>query len=643
LYPCQQTTDSNNIPTGSPGSSAGDSTSNVPQRVPIDVTHYDLPAVMVQAWNALIATNTTRPTLFRQGTHLVRLERSDDRTLVVHSVDAARLRGELARACWFHVSKRGQNHSTLPPMALVEDMLVNIDERLPSLTRIVRCPTFGPDGRLQDTPGYHVAGRIYFHPRSDVTVPEVPDQPAIDDVAKAKALILDELLVDFPFVSPADKANAVALLLLPYMRDLIPGPTPLHDIEAAVMGSGKGLLADVLLYSPTGAFPAPIAPANDDDEWRKRITSQLLTAPSILFIDNLNTTLDSGSFCAALTARTWDDRILGHSAIVHLPVRCIWVLAANNPILSTEVVRRSIRIRIDPQVERPWRRNLEDFKYPNLRQWVEDNTDRLIWACLVLIRYGLQHGKSSKTLGSFEEWSALMSRILNGVGISGFLDNLDTLYDAADTEATIWRHIVDVWFATHADNEVAAADIYNLIILENIDLPLVGKTDRALKTTFGMQLGKMRDRVIGCYRIEKAGKRQRAARWRLVKVEPPAPSSTAPLPTQSTSRSGSEPVNLSEPSGHSLRGRMTEEKNGEGEQKGSQGSQGSPGICRTASLALAGQIGMAVWHAHDGDFLIKILGVMGEQNGQIYLETDYGPGGVLATQVEFIEDKQQFP
>jgi len=48
----------------------------------------------------------------------------------------------------------------------------------------------------------------------------------------ALALILDELLVDFPFVSKADMAHALALMLLGFVRDLIDGPTPLSWIGA---------------------------------------------------------------------------------------------------------------------------------------------------------------------------------------------------------------------------------------------------------------------------------------------------------------------------------------------------------------------------------------------------------------------------
>src|SRR5215475_1668179 len=122
------------------------------------------------------------------------------------------------------------------------------------------------------TPGYHAAARIYYDPKAGAVVPPVPDEPTAADLDRARALVLDDLLVDFPFVSDADRAHAVALFLLPFVRELISGPTPLHLIEAPTMGSGKGLLADALLLPTLGSAPTPMAEASTDEEWRKRIT-----------------------------------------------------------------------------------------------------------------------------------------------------------------------------------------------------------------------------------------------------------------------------------------------------------------------------------------------------------------------------------
>jgi hypothetical protein len=110
-------------------------------------------------------------------------------------------------------------------------------------------------------------------------------------------------------VSEADKAHAVALFLLPFVRELIGGPTPLHLIEAPTMASGKGLLADAMPLPALGDVPAPMTEATTDEEWGKVITSNLLAAPAVIYIDNLNRTLASSKLAAALTTREFSDRV----------------------------------------------------------------------------------------------------------------------------------------------------------------------------------------------------------------------------------------------------------------------------------------------------------------------------------------------
>jgi len=78
--------------------------------------------------------------------------------------------------------------------------------------------------------------------------------------------LLDSLLGDFPFADQASRANALALLLLPFVRPLIDGPTPLHLIEAAKPGTGKGLLADVVHAIATGRPASATAEVGEGEE-----------------------------------------------------------------------------------------------------------------------------------------------------------------------------------------------------------------------------------------------------------------------------------------------------------------------------------------------------------------------------------------
>lgn len=497
-------------------------------RPTIDRSTLDLPMVMPLAWDAICGANDP-PTLFQRAGELARMEATDTGARVVKTIDSRVMLGILARAArWVRVSySHGERveKETLPPPAVVDDCMVNIDPRIPQLARVVYAPTFGSDMALLTTPGYHAAARVYYDPKAGAVVPPVPDTPASAELERARSLILDELLIDFPFVSDADRAHAVALLLLPFVRELIAGPTPLHLIEAPTMGSGKGLLADALLLPALGTAPSPMTEATTEEEWGKTITSNLLAAPTVIFIDNLNRKLASGKLAAALTASEFSDRILGKSEQIALPVRCVWVATANNPTLSTEISRRCIRIRIDPRMDKPWQR--EQFKHTKLRSWIAANRGDLIWAALIICRYGLAHGASGRPLGSYEAWSDVIGRILTGAGFFGFLENLDALYDRADVEGTAWRALIGSWWQQHGSTPQPTSELYPLVAETEADVLISGKDEDGRKKSFGKALARALDRVFSVdtddgscrFQVIEDGMRHKTKLWRLVDME----------------------------------------------------------------------------------------------------------------------------
>lgn len=483
----------------------------------------DVRALTADAWAAVIQANQRQPQFFRRGIP-VRLERGDRGEPIVRELDESRARHELRRvAHWFKQSTNeltGQITRRIVdvPAAVASDFLATPNPPLPVLERIVTVPVFAADGTLHDTPGYSSATRCYYEPARGLVVPEVAEVPSQDDIARAKALLLDDLLGDFAFVGDSDRAHAVALALLPFVRDLIEGPTPNHMVTAPTPGSGKGLLAEVAL-GIADAVPRMIAEARDDDEWRKRITAALMDGHGAIVLDNVRNTLDSGALAMALTVRFWTDRILGRSETITLPVRCTWVTTANNPTTSTEIARRSIRIRLDPQIDQPWLR--EGFKYEDLRAWARDNRAALIWATLTLIRAWLATGRprfQGRRLGSYESWSEVLGGILQTVGIPGFLGNLLDFYHEADQEGDKWRQLVTLWWEKHGNEPVTSGEPPLALSVDGFDFG--DGSPRSMKIRFGLELTRQRDRVIGEYCITDAGTKQRAALWRLASVAP---------------------------------------------------------------------------------------------------------------------------
>jgi hypothetical protein len=117
-----------------------------------------------------------------------------------------------------------------------------------------------------------------------------PDMP----VQKAKAWLFDELLGDFPFADGSARVHALALLLEPFVRPAIHGPTPLYLIDAPLRGSGKGLLADIACLVATGRKADVMALARiDAAEHEKRITALTLAGTQWVLIDNATSLVSS--------------------------------------------------------------------------------------------------------------------------------------------------------------------------------------------------------------------------------------------------------------------------------------------------------------------------------------------------------------
>ena len=489
-------------------------------RPSINAGDLDLERVAAEAWRALLQANQP-PVLYIHGTRIVRLQRRNGNPPAIHGLSLDELRHRLARVAYWHTLSKGEPKPARPPMDVVRDLMAEPEPPLPVLSRVVETPVFAADGTFDVTPGYQAKTRVFYAPTADFVIPAIPKRPTVADLDLARRLIEDELLADFPFTEDGDLAHGIALLLLPLARNLILGPTPLHLIEKPTPGTGGSLLADVLSFPALGRSIPTMTEGENDDEWRKRLTAKLLDAPSVLLIDNILRRLDSAALAAALTSTIYEDRILRESRIVQIPVHTAWIATGNNPTMSDELARRTVRIRLDARMERPWER--KDFRHPKLIAWVAEHRGELIWAAAVFVRAWLARGRpaGSEHLGMFEAWSHTMGGILAVAGIPGFLANRRALYEDEASEAGTWRMFVSCWWERHGPTPVSISDLFDLVQDESVPLVLTGRDERAQRTSLGMRLVHHRDRQFGNFRIISAGERQGSRRWRLVEMTPP--------------------------------------------------------------------------------------------------------------------------
>ncbi len=473
----------------------------------------------IKAWE-ILQTDNDPPQLFRSGGLPVRLEEDDTGRPKLASLTHARMTNEVARAAlWFNVVKDVEREVE-PLSDAVTEMLATKNIPLPILHRIVAAPVFGPNGELQSTPGYHPASRTLYVPADGFEVELPPEDPSAIDLAQA-ADYINELIDEFPFESNADRAHAVALLLLPFVRDLIDGPTPLHLFNKPSPGTGASLLSEVLLIPSLGTPPSgTMAGCNNEDEWRKRLTSLLSEGPTATVFDNLTGKLDSPSLCAAITAPVWTDRILGGSSTGTWPVRTTWVATANNLQVSTDIARRTVQVQLDAKLDRPWEGRTFRKELPT---WAYRNRAELVWSALCVgrawLRAGILDGKAR--LGSFDNWAKVVGGLLDVLGVEGFLENTSELYEQADSDRTGNLWLVERWWKEHQDREVKVAGLFALTADPDFPISLGPGNEQAQRHAFGRHLSLIKGRVFPLedgtlVSIARGGQSGGSYRWRLV-------------------------------------------------------------------------------------------------------------------------------
>lgn len=492
----------------------GDADSTMPKIV---TSGRHLRDVSEDCWKLILQANNP-PSLFRRGGVLMEVTNDDRGNPNLRTVDRTRLKGILDRHADFVIEKKGKFLPSRPPYDVIDDMLANRELPLPLIRGIVECPQVAEGGSIRTESGYDPATYQYIFLKDDVEIPTVADYPSQTEIAEAKDILLNELLGDFSFASDADTANAVALLLLPFVRNMIQGPIPLHMIEAPSPGTGKSLLASVIAILATGRGPSVLPEAKSEEEWRKRITAMLLAASSINLIDNVGSKLDSTALSALLTTEMWSDRILGKNQIVSVEVTGILVATANNPQLSLEIARRTASIRIDSFDGQPWLR--KGFRHENLLDWAKRYRGQLMRAVLTLILNWISAGrpKGSKVLGSYESWSKNMGGILEANGIPDFLGNLERIYEEADQESQEWSEFVELWYARFGSDPVDTDLLFGLIKREML-LPeiWIDKADKSSRIRLGKSLLKMKDRVFKGLRIIRSepDRHRKVARYQI--------------------------------------------------------------------------------------------------------------------------------
>jgi hypothetical protein len=249
----------------------------------------------------------------------------------------------------------------------------------------------------------------------------------------------------------------------------------------------------------------------DDEETRKAITSTLMRNPSgLVLFDNLAGPIASPILAQALTSRVWQDRVLGSSRTVDVPVRCCWFANGNNVDIRGDISRRAFYIRMDAQCAKPWQR--AGFRHPNLLEWLGENRGTIVGCLLIMaaawFRNSCPAAAMPVRLGSFEEWTRIVGGILSFSGADQFMGNAQKLNNLADSESSEWEAFLLALWQRYRKCQGLETRQFTAVELLN-DLRRPGEFSSSAPASVSGCLDKMNTGAVGLGRVLRSRRDRR--------------------------------------------------------------------------------------------------------------------------------------
>lgn len=282
-------------------------------------------------------------------------------------------------------------------------------ELLPHITGLAPCPVVAADGNAGARvlgPGYDTQTGIFV-----TTKTKLPELPNLETACRR----LLDLLADFDFKSPSDKARAVALMLTPAMvlGRFMTCLTPLFMGEANDSQTGKGYLFDVTaaLYNQVIALVAQHSGrgvGSPEEAFHKALS----TGYPLVVFDNWRGAMDLPPLELFLTNRQKCYEVrLPHKGFVTVdPSFYVLGLTSNGLHLTRDQANRTIIIRLRKQ---PDHYAFRSFPEGELLAHVRANwLDYLAAVYAIILEWSRQgQPRSAARYDSFSEWAQVMDWI----------------------------------------------------------------------------------------------------------------------------------------------------------------------------------------------------------------------------------------
>ena len=405
---------------------------------------------------------------------------------------------------------------------------------LPPLVGLARQPYFREtDGELITQPGYDMAERRFgvFDARQYV----IPDPTP--EAARAALSLIEDLLTEFHFVAPTDKAAALAAIFTAVVRPTL-AHAPAFHVRAPVFGSGKTYLCELI-----GAFAGPGANAKvsyptTSEEATKVILSLLLTSPAVIEFDDMDTDwIPHGVIKRMLTAEFITDRILGVSKTATVSTRTLFLGSGNNVGPIRDLLRRVLTIHIDPRCATPATISYRGFPLDKVRGRRSDYVAAVLTIVQAWRRAGSPRAEADSIVTFGGAWSDYCRYPLMWLGhpdpATSLLDQIrhDPDGDALAGLLIEWRAAFGS-IPTTVRKAVETAHLGNTNLLDAMREFPVEERGEINRSKLGWLLKKNANRIVGGLEFQQGEADGRTA-WKVVVVRtppsPPSPPSAQPV------------------------------------------------------------------------------------------------------------------
>jgi len=365
------------------------------------------------------------------------------------------------------------------------------------LDSISGVPYFLPNGGMITTPGYVEEYRLYgTADMPDVDVEDwTPDESTPLDVMAKWALqwLYDEIFVDFPFLTPADRANALGAIIALLTFYIHGTPLPMWIITALESGTGKGYLSEVIRRI-ISALALPTVGLPDREEEIGKTVAAILSATSqpVIAWDNVErgSQITSPTLCRLHTSKRMQTRTLGRTSIPVGVNDRLWIADGNNIGPGEDMVRRSVVVRLDAGRKDPALSGRE-YRHPDLLGWIDENRSTILGVLRTLYscwdKAGRPAPRFAPSVSTYDPMIQTVGGILEFAGEVNFWGNLDDVREAAHdgTDDQVAYDFLN-WIRTHPkinEDQFTASDIVDAVLeesgsvtfnLSDIEAPLPG-------------------------------------------------------------------------------------------------------------------------------------------------------------------------